>query len=110
MRGLFMSSHANNTVSEILTATELNSLLNIVAFFDWDTFKKFETLDYNDDEGLDINDVKEYVIETFKSLVAKAHQENDDYRWVEGCYHLRFEYRKNIGLHLMYVPLQEGED
>lgn len=105
-----MSSHTNNTVSEILTATELNSLLNIVAFFDWDTFKKFETLDYNDDEGLDINDVKEYVIETFKSLVAKAHQENDDYRWTEGCYHLRFEYRKNIGLHLMYVPLQEGED
>ena len=52
----------------------------------------------------------EYVIETFKSLVAKAHQENDDYRWVEGRYHLRFEYRKNIGLHLMYVPLQEGED
>ena len=105
-----MSSHANNTVSEILVTTELNSLLNIVAFFDWDTFKKFETLDYNDDEGLDINDVKEYVIETFKSLVVKAHQENDDYRWVEGCYHLRFEYRKNIGLHLMYVPLQEGED
>lgn len=105
-----MSSHANNTVSEILTATELNSLLNIVAFFDWDTFKKFETLDYNDDEDIDINDVKEYVIETFKSLVVKAHQENDDYRWVEGCYHLRFEYRKNIGLHLMYVPLQEGED
>ena len=105
-----MSSHANNTVSEILTATELNSLLNIVAFFDWDTFKKFETLDYNDDEDIDINDVKEYVIETFKSLVGKAHQENDDYRWVEGCYHLRFEYRKNIGLHLMYVPLQEGED
>ena len=59
-----MSSHANNTVSEILTATELNSLLNIVAFFDWDTFKKFETLDYNDDEDIDINDVKEYVIET----------------------------------------------
>lgn len=105
-----MSSHANNTVSEILVTTELNSLLNIVAFFDWDTFKKFETLDYNDDEGLDINDVKEYVIETFKSLVTKAHQENDDYRWVEGRYHLRFEYRKNIGLHLMYVPLQEGED
>ena len=105
-----MSSHANNTVSEILTATELNSLLNIVAFFDWDTFKKFETLDYNDDEDIDINDVKEYVIETFKSLVVKAHQENDDYRWVEGRYHLRFEYRKNIGLHLMYVPLQEGED
>ena len=105
-----MSSHANNTVSEILTVTELNSLLNIVAFFDWDTFKKFETLDYNDDEDIDINDVKEYVIETFKSLVVKAHQENDDYRWVEGCYHLRFEYRKNIGLHLMYVPLQEGED
>lgn len=105
-----MSSHANNTVSEILVATELNSLLNIVAFFDWDTFKKFETLDYNDDEGFDINDVKEYVIETFKSLVAKAHQENDDYRWTEGRYHLRFEYRKNIGLHLMYVPLQEGED
>lgn len=105
-----MSSHANNTASEILTATELNSLLNIVAFFDWDTFKKFETLDYNDDEDIDINDVKEYVIETFKSLVAKAHQENDDYRWTEGCYHLRFEYRKNIGLHLMYVPLQEGED
>ena len=105
-----MSSHANNTVSEVLIATELNSLLNIVAFFDWDTFKKFETLDYNDDEGLDINDVKEYAIETFKSLVAKAHQENDDYRWVEGRYHLRFEYRKNIGLHLMYVPLQEGED
>ena len=105
-----MSSHANNTVSEILITTELNSLLNIVAFFDWDAFKKFETLDYNDDEGLDINDVKEYVIETFKSLVVKAHQENDDYRWIEGCYHLRFEYRKNIGLHLMYVPLQEGED
>ena len=105
-----MSSHANNTVSEILVATELNSLLNIVAFFDWDAFKKFETLDYNDDEGLDINDVKEYVIETFKSLVAEAHQENDDYRWAEGRYHLRFEYRKNIGLHLMYVPLQEGED
>lgn len=105
-----MSSHANNTVSEILVTTELNSLLNIVAFFDWDTFKKFETLDYNDDEDIDINDVKEYVIETFKSLVVKAHQENDDYRWVEGCYHLRFEYRKNIGLHLMYVPLQEGED
>ena len=105
-----MSSHANNTVSEVLIATELNSLLNIVAFFDWDAFKKFETLDYNDDEGLDINDVKEYAIETFKSLVAKAHQENDDYRWVEGRYHLRFEYRKNIGLHLMYVPLQEGED
>ena len=105
-----MSSHANNTVSEILITTEFNSLLNIVAFFDWDTFKKFETLDYNDDEDIDINDVKEYVIETFKSLVVKAHQENDDYRWVEGCYHLRFEYRKNIGLHLMYVPLQEGED
>ena len=105
-----MSSHVNNTVSEILTATELSSLLNIVAFFDWDTFKKFETLDYNDDEDIDINDVKEYVIETFKSLVVKAHQENDDYRWVEGRYHLRFEYRKNIGLHLMYVPLQEGED
>lgn len=105
-----MSSHTNNTISEVLIATELNSLLNIVAFFDWDTFKKFETLDYNDDEGLDINDVKEYVIETFKSLVVKAHQENDDYRWIEGCYHLRFEYRKNIGLHLMYVPLQEGED
>ena len=47
-----MSSHANNTVSEILIATELNSLLNIVAFFDWDTFKKFETLDYNDDEDM----------------------------------------------------------
>ena len=105
-----MSSHANNTVSEILVTTELNSLLNIAAFFDWDAFKKFETLDYNDDEDIDINDVKEYVIETFKSLVAKAHQENDDYRWAEGCYHLRFEYRKNIGLHLMYVPLQEGED
>ena len=105
-----MSSHANNTVSEILVTTELNSLLNIVAFFDWDAFKKFETLDYNDDEDIDINDVKEYVIETFKSLVVKAHQENDDYRWIEGCYHLRFEYRKNIGLHLMYVPLQEGED
>ena len=105
-----MSSHANNTVSEILVTTELSSLLNIVAFFDWDAFKKFETLDYNDDEGIDINDVKEYVIETFKSLVVKAHQENDDYRWIEGCYHLRFEYRKNIGLHLMYVPLQEGED
>ena len=105
-----MSSHANNTVSEILVTTELNSLLNIVAFFDWDAFKKFETLDYNDDEDIDINDVKEYVIETFKSLVVKAHQENDDYRWVEGRYHLRFEYRKNIGLHLMYVPLQEGED
>ena len=105
-----MSSHANNTVSEILVTTELNSLLNIVAFFDWDAFKKFETLDCNDDEDIDINDVKEYVIETFKSLVVKAHQENDDYRWVEGCYHLRFEYRKNIGLHLMYVPLQEGED
>ena len=105
-----MSSHANNTVSEILVTTELNSLLNIVAFFDWDAFKKFETLDYNDDEDIDINDIKEYVIETFKSLVVKAHQENDDYRWIEGCYHLRFEYRKNIGLHLMYVPLQEGED
>ena len=109
-----MSSQTDNTVSEAsenLTATEFNSLVNIMAFFDWDTFKRFETLEYNkDDKDLDLGSIKDYTIRAFKRLVAEAQQDDDEYKWIEGRYHLRFEYRKNIGLHLMYVPLQEGED
>lgn len=51
-----MNNQTNNTktseVSDAMTTTELNSLVNIMAFFDWDTFKKFETLDYNDGDEL----------------------------------------------------------
>lgn len=98
-------------VDPIFTATEYESLVNIMAFFDWDTFKKFETLDYNDgDKDLDLDVVKEYVIDSFRELVTEAQHDDDDYKWSEGCYKLRFEYRKDIGLHLMYVPLQEGDD
>lgn len=115
MKGLMMSSQINNTAvseaSEALTVTEFNSLVNIMAFFDWDTFKRFETLEYSsDDKDLDLDSVKDYVIRTFKRLVADAQQDGDEYRWIEGCYHLRFEYRKNVGLHLIYVPIQEGDD
>lgn len=110
-----MNNQTNNTktseVSDAMTTTELNSLVNIMAFFDWDTFKKFETLDYNDgDKDLGLDCVKEYVINTFRELVARAQRESGDYIWSEGCYHLRFEYRRNVGLHLMYVPIQEGDD
>lgn len=98
-------------VDPVFTATEYESLVNIMAFFDWDTFKKLETLDYNDgDKDLDLGVVKEYVIDTFRDLVAKAKQDDDDYRWTSSCYSLRFEYRKDVGLHLMYVPVQEGDD
>ena len=96
---------------EALTPTEYKSLVNIMAFFDWDTFKKLETLDYNDgNKDLDLDAVKEYVIDTFEHLVMEARAENLDYRWSEGIYSLRFEYKKDIGLHLMYVPIQEGDD
>lgn len=110
-----MSSQTYNTAvseaSEALTVTEFNSLVNIMAFFDWDTFKRFETLEYSsDDKDLDLDPIKDYVIRTFKRLVADAQQDGDEHRWIEGCYHLRFEYRKNVGLHLMYVPIQEGDD
>lgn len=110
-----MSSQTDNTpiseASENLTATEFNSLVNIMAFFDWNTFKRFETLKYNkDDKDFDLDPIKDYVIRTFKRLVAEAQQDDDEYKWIEGCYHLRFEYRKGTGLHLMYVPIQEGDD
>lgn len=96
---------------EVLTSTEYRSLVDIMAFFDWDTFKKFETLDYNDgDKDLDLDAVKEYVIDTFKHLVMEAKAEDLEYRWCEGIYSLRFEYKKDVGLHLMYVPIQEGDD
>lgn len=96
---------------DVLTSTEYKSLVDIMAFFDWDKFKKLETLDYNDgDKDLDLDAVKEYVIDSFRELVAKAQQDGNDYKWSEGCYNLRFEYRKDIGLHLMYVPLHEGDD
>ena len=39
-----------------------------------------------------------------------AKSENQEYRWTEGIYSLRFEYKKDVGLHLMYVPVQEGDD
>lgn len=98
-------------VDPVFTATEYESLVNIMAFFDWSTFKKLETLDYNDgDKDLDLGVVKEYVIDTFRDLVTRAQQDDDDYRWTSGCYSLRFEYRKDVGLHLMYVPVQEGDD
>lgn len=98
-------------VDPVFTATEYESLVNIMAFFDWNTFKKLETLDYNDgDKDLDLGVVKEYVIDTFRDLVTRAQQDGDDYRWTSGCYSLRFEYRKDVGLHLMYVPVQEGDD
>ena len=110
-----MSSKTDNTViseaTENLTVTEFNSLVNIMAFFDWDAFKRFEALEYNtDDKDFDLDSLKDYVIRTFKRLVAEAQQDDDEYKWIEGCYHLRFEYRKGTGLHLMYVPIQEGED
>lgn len=110
-----MSSQTDNTpiseVSEALTVTEFNSLVNIMAFFDWDTFKRFETLEYNkDDKDLDLDSIKDSVIRIFKRLVAEAQRDGDEYRWIEGCYHLRFEYRKGTGLHLMYAPIQEGDD
>lgn len=98
-------------VDPVFTATEYESLINIMAFFDWDKFKKLETLDYNNgDKDLDLGTVKEYIIDSFRELVTRAQQDGDEYKWSEGCYSLRFEYRKDIGLHLMYVPLQEGDD
>lgn len=96
---------------EVLTSTEYKSLVDIMAFFDWDTFKKIETLNYNDgDKDLDLDAVKEYVIDTFEHLVMEAKAEDLEYRWCEGVYSLRFEYKKDVGLHLMYVPIQEGDD
>lgn len=98
-------------VKPVLTAIEYESLVEIMAFFDWSTFKKIESMDWSDDhKDLDLGAVKEYVIDTFKQLVLDAKSENQEYRWTEGIYRLRFEYRKDIGLHLMYVPVQEGDD
>lgn len=99
------------TPEEVPTSTEYKSLVDIMAFFDWDTFKKLETLDYNEgDKDLDLDAVKEYVIDTFEHLVMEAKAEGLEYRWCEGIYSLRFEYKKDVGLHLMYVPVQEGDD
>lgn len=96
---------------DAFTSTEYKSLVDIMAFFDWDKFKKLETLGYNNgDKDLDLGTVKEYIIDSFRELVTRAQQDGDEYKWSEGCHSLRFEYRKDIGLHLMYVPLQEGDD
>lgn len=98
-------------VKPVLTAIEYESLVEIMAFFDWSTFKKIESMDWSDDhKDLDLGAVKEYVIDTFKQLVLDAKSENQEYRWTEGIYSLRFEYKKDVGLHLMYVPVQEGDD
>ena len=98
-------------VKPVLTAIEYESLVEIMAFFDWSTFKKIESMDWSDGhKDLDLSAVKEYVIDTFKQLVLDAKSENQEYRWTEGIYSLRFEYKKDVGLHLMYVPVQEGDD
>ena len=99
------------TQKELFTATEYESLVEIMAFFNWDKFKKLETLErVNRDEEFDLSEVKEYVINTFKYLVMEAKKENLEYFWYESNYNLRFEYRKDIGLCLMYVPIHGGDN
>lgn len=95
---------------ESFTATEYESLVEIMAFFNWDKFKKLETLERVDGDGeLDLDEIKEYVINTFRYLVEEAKKENHEYFWLESNYNLRFEYRKDVGLYLMYVPIHEGD-
>ena len=99
------------TQKESFTATEYESLVEIMAFFNWDKFKKLEALEHvNGDEELDLSEVKDYVINTFKRLVMEAKKENHEYLWYESNYNLRFEYRKDIGLYLMYVPIHGGDN
>lgn len=103
----------NNLIAqkESFTTTEYESLVEIMAFFNWDKFKKLETLErVNCDEELDLGEVKEYVINTFKCLVMEAKKENHEYLWYESSYNLRFEYRKDVGLYLMYVPVHGGDN
>lgn len=87
---------------------EHKSIAGIMGFFDWKTVELIENV-LNPDHEVDIDEIKECILDEMFSLVDRASIEDEDFYWCD-IRHFHIEYRKGIGLKLIYAPVLYGED